>query len=82
MKLFFLIISIFLMLYSLPLQADEGMWPITEIDRIGLQSKGLTIPIEDIYNPEGISLMQAIVESPLSCGIALGYQLRSLRPAS
>ncbi len=61
MKLFFLIISIFLMLYSLPLQADEGMWPITEIDRIDLQSKGLTIPIEDIYNPEGISLMQAIV---------------------
>ncbi len=39
MKLFFLTFSIFLMLYSLPVQADEGMWPITEIARIDLQSK-------------------------------------------
>ncbi len=61
MKIIFLITTIIFMMYSLPLQADEGMWPITEIDRIDLQSKGLTIPVEDIYNPEGISLMQAIV---------------------
>jgi hypothetical protein len=41
--------------------ADEGMWPITEIERINLNSKGLTIPVNDIFNPQGISLMQAIV---------------------
>jgi len=43
------------------LMADEGMWPVSEIERIDLNSKGLKIPIRDIYNPEGISLMNAIV---------------------
>lgn len=61
MKYLYPILSLFILLYSFPLLADEGMWPITEIDRINLPSKGLTIPVEDIFNPEDVSLMQAIV---------------------
>jgi len=37
------------------------MWPITEIESIDLQSKGLTIPVKDIFNPGDISLMQAVI---------------------
>jgi hypothetical protein len=61
MRFFSLIITSLLIFNSLPVLADEGMWPITEIERINLNSKGLTIPVNDIFNPQGISLMQAIV---------------------
>jgi hypothetical protein len=61
MKLLIIITTIILIVYSLPLLADEGMWPITEIERIDLPSKGLIIPVKNIYNPEDISLMQAII---------------------
>ncbi|TFG96639.1 MAG: hypothetical protein E4H13_11925, partial [Calditrichales bacterium] len=43
------------------LLADEGMWPITEIENIDLASKGLELPLEQLYNPNGISLVNAIV---------------------
>jgi hypothetical protein len=61
MKNFLLTYILILIGYSQISFADEGMWPITEIDRIDLPSKGLSIPIQKIYNPEDISLMQAIV---------------------
>jgi hypothetical protein len=47
--------------FSLTVSADEGMWPITEIGRIDLPSKGLEIPVKEIYNLDDISLMQAII---------------------
>ncbi|MGH7494011.1 MAG: S46 family peptidase [bacterium] len=40
---------------------DEGMWPISEIQKLNLQSKGLQIDPQDIYNPQGVSLIDAIV---------------------
>src|SRR5262245_53864136 len=40
---------------------DEGMWPISEIQKLNLQSKGLKIDPQDIYNPQGVSLIDAIV---------------------
>jgi hypothetical protein len=61
MKLFLIITTALIIANSLPLQADEGMWPITEIKRIDLKTKGLAIPVKEIYNPEDISLMQAII---------------------
>jgi hypothetical protein len=42
--------------------ADEGMWPISEIHKLGLQEKGLEIPAEDIFSPERLSLIQAVVQ--------------------
>lgn len=42
--------------------AEEGMWPASEIGRLGLRDKGLEIAVEDIYNPGGIGLVHAIVQ--------------------
>ncbi len=40
---------------------DEGMWPISEIHKLDLRSKGLEIDPREIYNSEGLSLIDAIV---------------------
>jgi len=61
MRLYILGLIIIVLAWSFPIFADEGMWPITEIGRINLAAKGLTIPVKEIYNPDGISLMQAII---------------------
>jgi hypothetical protein len=61
MKSLIAVICILLFFEHKPLIADEGMWPVSEIDQIDLASKGLKIPVRDIYNPQGISLMNAII---------------------
>jgi len=48
-------------LLSQIIRADEGMWPISEIDKLDLRSKGLEITPKEIFNPGGLSLIQAIV---------------------
>jgi hypothetical protein len=45
-----------------PLVADEGMYPISELGRLDLKSKGLQVSVSDLYNPAGISLIDAIVQ--------------------
>ncbi len=40
---------------------DEGMYPLSEIKKLDLKSKGLKVTAEDIYNPNGGSLVDAIV---------------------
>jgi hypothetical protein len=42
--------------------ADEGMYPISEIYKLNLKSKGLKIDPKAIYNPNGIGLIDAIVQ--------------------
>lgn len=42
--------------------ADEGMWPMSEIHKLDLRSKGLKIDLKDIYNPEGLSLIDGVVQ--------------------
>lgn len=42
--------------------ADEGMYPISEIAGLDLKSKGLKINPSDIYNPNGVSLIDGIVK--------------------
>ncbi|MBM4167173.1 MAG: S46 family peptidase [Ignavibacteria bacterium] len=41
--------------------ADEGMYPLSEIRQLNLKSKGLKISPEDIYNPNGVGIIDAIV---------------------
>ena len=41
--------------------ADGGMYPVNQLDSAKLKSAGLKISVKDIYNPNGVSLMQAIV---------------------
>ena len=43
------------------LRADEGMYPLSEIHKLKLKSKGFKIDAKEIYNPNGISLVDASV---------------------
>ncbi len=46
---------------SLPVLADEGMYPVTDLHGIDLRAKGLKLDVKDLYNPGGVSLIDAIV---------------------
>ncbi|POY34856.1 S46 family peptidase [Solitalea longa] len=41
---------------------DEGMFPLSEIKKLDLKKAGLKINQSDIYNPKGISLIDALVQ--------------------
>jgi hypothetical protein len=43
-----------------PSMAEEGMYPISDIARLNLQAKGLQMAPNDLYNPNGISLIDGI----------------------
>jgi len=43
------------------LTADEGMYPISEIHKLNLKKLGFKIDSKTLYNPDGISLIDAIV---------------------
>lgn len=45
--------------YNLP---EEGMFPLSEIHKIDLKNAGLKIETNDVYNPNGISLVDALVK--------------------
>jgi len=59
---FFFICVFILVFFSFNIPADEGMFPISEIDRLDLQAKGFEISPKRIYDPEGLSLIYAIVQ--------------------
>jgi len=42
--------------------ADEGMWTMDQIEKLDLNNKGLQIPLDELYNPNGTSLFNAIVQ--------------------
>ncbi|MCK5145731.1 S46 family peptidase [bacterium] len=48
------------MLFSAAI-ADEGMYPISEIHKLDLKAAGLEMHVQDLYNPDGISLIDGIV---------------------
>ncbi|MDZ7371232.1 MAG: S46 family peptidase [candidate division KSB1 bacterium] len=43
------------------LSAEEGMWLLTQLPELQLESKGLQITAEDIYSPDKPSIVNAIV---------------------
>ncbi|MCK4763633.1 MAG: S46 family peptidase [Candidatus Aminicenantes bacterium] len=45
----------------LPLHAEEGMLPLSEIHKLDLKTKGLKIDPAQVYNPNGISLIDGII---------------------
>lgn len=50
--------------------ADEGMWMLTDLKKqneAAMLELGLQIPVEDIYNPTGIALKDAIVHFGRGC---------------
>jgi hypothetical protein len=40
---------------------DEGMYPLSEIHKLNLKAKGFKIDAKELYNPQGVSLIDAIV---------------------
>lgn len=44
-----------------PIAPDEGMFLLSQIGGLNLQEAGLKIPIKELYNPDGVSLIDALV---------------------
>ena len=51
-----------LILGMIPVSPQEGMYPLSEIDKIDLVQAGLKIDPKEVYNPDGISLTDALVQ--------------------
>jgi len=56
-----LLLPLLLLLTSLAF-TDEGMYPLSEIHKLNLKAKGFKIAPKDLYNPQGVSLVDAIVQ--------------------
>ncbi len=56
-----LILISFLFIAFTSFRPHEGMYPLTEIRNLDLKDAGLKIPVEEIYNPSGASLVDALV---------------------
>lgn len=58
--LFVLLTAFFILAVGSVSFADEGMYPISELYKLNLKAKGLEMDLKDLYNPNGISLMDGI----------------------
>lgn len=56
-----LVLTLIVLLTSLAF-TDEGMYPLSEIHKLNLKAKGFKIAPKDLYNPQGVSLVDAIVQ--------------------
>ena len=63
-KNFFAVLSLILVLGMIPSAPEEGMYPVTEINKLDLKNAGLKIDVENIFNPDGVSLVDALVRLP------------------
>lgn len=61
--LFFIFLSITLIISFafIPPKPDEGMFPLSDIRKLNLNEKGLKISVDELYNPNGVSLVDALV---------------------
>jgi hypothetical protein len=60
-----LIISLFFITIfsgTISYRPDEGMYPLSEISRLNLNEAGLKIPVEEVYNPDGASIVDGLVK--------------------
>lgn len=64
-KNIFFLFSLFLLITLsfgyIPSKPDEGMFPLSDIKNINLNEKGLKISVDEVYNPNGVSLVDALV---------------------
>lgn len=61
-KVSFVIGAVLFFVAASPLPVREGMFPLSELDNLDLTEAGLKIKPSDIYNPNGISLIDALVD--------------------
>ncbi|MCP4569783.1 MAG: S46 family peptidase [FCB group bacterium] len=62
---FKIIVIFFCLIAASIISADEGMWPLYDIEKLpfdSLHARGLTLEPEDIYNPSGGSISNAIID--------------------
>jgi len=62
LALILLTILSLLFLAMFPSVPDEGMFPLSEIRNLDLNSAGLKISVDEVYNPRGVSLVDALVK--------------------
>lgn len=61
-KVSFALITVLFLIAASPLPVKEGMFPLSQLDKLDLTEAGLKIKPSDIYNPNGISLIDALVD--------------------
>ena len=57
-------------LAALSIHADEGMWMLTDLktqNTVAMRELGLEIPVEEVYNANGLSLKDAVVHFGGGC---------------
>jgi len=55
------ILGMLLLFPASPLSAEEGMWPLSEIQKLDLAARGLRMDPLALYNPRGVSLVDGII---------------------
>ncbi len=55
-------LSIIILSGSVSFRPDEGMYPLSEIHKLNLNEAGLKIPVDEVYNPDGISIVDGLVK--------------------
>ncbi|MGE5437792.1 MAG: S46 family peptidase, partial [Syntrophothermus sp.] len=63
LKLFIVIIPLLFTAMIMNPRPDEGMYPLSEISKLSLKEAGLKIPVSEVYNPNGTSLIDALVST-------------------
>ena len=62
LKLFTITFTLTFILGMIPVSPEEGMYPLSEIDKVDLQKAGLKIDSKEVYNPSGVCLVDALVQ--------------------
>ncbi|HLP47382.1 MAG TPA: S46 family peptidase, partial [Candidatus Kapabacteria bacterium] len=57
---FVLMISLTFLFFSL--EAEEGMYPLSEINKLDLRAMGFQLDADELYNPQGVSLIDAVID--------------------
>ncbi|MFQ5584666.1 MAG: S46 family peptidase, partial [Calditrichia bacterium] len=60
LKMLFIIIVVIFQIVTL-LHAEEGMFPLSEIQKLNLKAAGMELQTDEIFNPNGVSLIDGII---------------------
>ncbi len=61
-KLITVLFVLSFILGMIPVSPEEGMYPLSEINKVDLVQAGLKIDPKEVYNPSGVSLIDALVQ--------------------
>lgn len=61
-SILFCLFAVIIFSGSISIPPEEGMYPLSEIHKLKLNDAGLKISIDEVYNPDGISLIDGLVK--------------------